>query len=219
MTAHPYVIWGGKGHARVVHEALASADHRLVAVFDRDPVPPPLPGVPLLVGWEGFAAWLSRWAAGARPRFVVAIGGGRGEDRLTIATRLQAAGLEPLSLVHPRAFVAGSATLGAGSQVLGGACVAAAASLGAQVIVNTRASVDHDCRLADGVHVGPGATLAGEVVVERCGFIGAGAVILPGRRIGAAATVGAGAVVTRDVPPGATVIGNPARPLVREAAA
>jgi len=47
--------------------------------------------------------------------------------------------------------------------------------------------------------------------VERGAAIGSGAVILAGLRIGARALVGAGAVVTRDVPPGATVAGNPAR--------
>ena len=47
--------------------------------------------------------------------------------------------------------------------------------------------------------------------VERRASIGTGAVILGGVRVGAGATVGAGAVVTRDVPPGATVAGNPAR--------
>ena len=47
--------------------------------------------------------------------------------------------------------------------------------------------------------------------VERGASIGTGAVILCGVRIGAGSTVGAGAVVTRDVPPGATVAGNPAR--------
>ena len=41
--------------------------------------------------------------------------------------------------------------------------------------------------------------------------IGTGAVILGGLTIGRGALVGAGAVVTRDVPPGATVVGNPAR--------
>ena len=44
---------------------------------------------------------------------------------------------------------------------------------------------------------------------------GEGATILGGVRIGAGATVGAGAVVVRDVEPGATVVGNPARPLPR----
>ncbi len=50
-------------------------------------------------------------------------------------------------------------------------------------------------------------------VVERRASIGSGATILGGVRIGAEATVGAGAVVVADVPAGATVVGNPARPL------
>jgi acetyltransferase-like isoleucine patch superfamily enzyme len=52
-------------------------------------------------------------------------------------------------------------------------------------------------------------------VVEDGASIGSGATILGGVRIGHDALVGAGAVVTRDVAPGATVVGNPARPLVR----
>lgn len=49
--------------------------------------------------------------------------------------------------------------------------------------------------------------------VERGASIGSGATVLGGVRIGRGATVGAGAVVTRDVAPGATVVGNPATPL------
>ncbi len=50
-------------------------------------------------------------------------------------------------------------------------------------------------------------------VVERGASLGSGAVILGGIRIGEGALVGAGAVVTRDVAPGETVAGSPARPL------
>jgi acetyltransferase-like isoleucine patch superfamily enzyme len=49
------------------------------------------------------------------------------------------------------------------------------------------------------------------VVVERGASLGSGAVVVGGVRIGAEALVGAGAVVTKDVEPGAVVVGNPAR--------
>ena len=65
----------------------------------------------------------------------------------------------------------------------------------------------------DGELQGPGDWSLLETTVERGASIGSGAVILGGVTIGAGATVGAGAVVARDVPPGATVVGNPAREL------
>jgi|SRR5690606_8090692 len=80
-------------------------------------------------------------------------------------------------------------------------------------------------RVADDVFIGPNATFTNDrlprskqypeqfpqTVIERGASIGAGAIILPGLTIGAGAMVGAGAVVTRDVPPRALVVGNPAR--------
>ena len=50
------------------------------------------------------------------------------------------------------------------------------------------------------------------VTIGRNVWIGAAAIILPGVTVGDDAVIGAGSVVTRDVPPGATVMGNPARP-------
>lgn len=47
--------------------------------------------------------------------------------------------------------------------------------------------------------------------VKKYAAIGSNATILPGITIGERALVGAGAVVTKDVPDGATVVGNPAR--------
>jgi acetyltransferase-like isoleucine patch superfamily enzyme len=63
---------------------------------------------------------------------------------------------------------------------------------------------------ADGTLQGPDDWECLDTYVEEGASIGSGAVILGGVSIGSMATVGAGAVVTRDVEPGATVVGNPA---------
>lgn len=91
------------------------------------------------------------------------------------------------------------------------AAVCAHASMGTACIVNTNATVDHDCHLGEGVHIMPGATVAGEVVIEAFATIGSNATILPRLRIGRGAIVGAGAVATRDVPADTIVVGCPAR--------
>ncbi len=56
-----------------------------------------------------------------------------------------------------------------------------------------------------------GLEMGGPVRIGRNVWIGSGTIILPGVSVGNDAIVGAGSVVTRDVPPGATVMGNPAR--------
>jgi acetyltransferase-like isoleucine patch superfamily enzyme len=58
----------------------------------------------------------------------------------------------------------------------------------------------------------PGAVIAGEVMIEDFASIGSNATVLPRLKIAKGAIVGAGAVVTKDIPPGMTVVGNPARP-------
>ncbi len=209
------IFWGATGQAYVLHEALAGAEFKLTAVFDNRALPSPFAEVPIYLGESGLASWLAERPASIETYGCVAIGGARGSDRLTIQKLLQDHGIRPLTVVHPRAFVASDAEIGEGAQILAMSAVCARAALGKGVIVNTGATVDHGCILAEGVHVGPGAHLAGEVHVHACAFIGTGAIILPQLTIGRGAIIGAGAVVTRDVAPGQTVVGNPATPLAR----
>ena len=206
-----YAIWGSAGHAKVLASLLRRIGGEVVATFDNDAAARPLPGVPLHIGATGFAAWADATPDVASVRGLVAIGGNRGADRLALQRLLASRGLRIELLVHPDASVCDSARLGAGTQVLARAVVAADAALGAACIVNHAASVDHECTIGDGVHVAPGATLCGLVSVGARAMIGAGAVVLPRLAIGDDAVVGAGAVVTRDVPAGAVVWGNPAR--------
>ena len=205
------LLWGGTGQAKVLRPILVAQGYSIAAVYDRNPrIPKPFPDVPLLSGTSALDQWLGR-NRGAVRRFAVAIGGDKGRDRLEIADMLAGRGFKPVTAVHPRAWVADTATLGEGCQVMALAAVSEEARLGRHCIVNTSASVDHECVLEDGVHVMPGATLAGCVRVGLCATIGSNATVLPRIAIGEGAVVGAGAVVTKDVPPGAVVVGNPAR--------
>lgn len=98
-------------------------------------------------------------------------------------------------------------------------------TLGDSVTVKCGVQIWDGVQIGDRVFIGPNATFTNDrfprsrqypdgflrTIIEDDASIGANATILPGLRISRGAMIGAGAVVTRDVPPNAIVVGNPAR--------
>ena len=142
---------------------------------------------------------------------IVAIG--NNERRRDVSKALTAKGYQLITAIHPTAFVARSATIGAGSMICAGVIVNPGASIGEHVILNTGCSVDHHNNIGNLVHIAPGAHLGGNVSVGPETLIGIGATILPNVLVGSRCTVGGGAVVIGDVPDGVTVVGVPAKPV------
>jgi sugar O-acyltransferase (sialic acid O-acetyltransferase NeuD family) len=137
---------------------------------------------------------------------------GSSKQRKNFYTRLNSKGNFP-AIIHPRALIQEPTTVnyGEGTVITAGSILTCDISLGRFVLVNLNCSIGHDCKLHDFVSLMPGVNLGGAVELEEGVYVGTGATILPEIKIGAWSTVGAGALVTKDVPPGKTVKGIPAR--------
>lgn len=110
-------------------------------------------------------------------------------------------------IVDPSAQVSEHAKLEAGVFIGQNSIVNAEAHICKMAIINTGATIEHDCTVGEYSHVAIGATLCGNVSVGNDTLIGAGAVVIQGVRIGNSALVGAGSIVLRDVNDYETVVG------------
>lgn len=196
------------GHARVVIELLCAVpDFELVGLIDDYPenAEHAIAGLTVI----GTSDELRRLTSEGLQAAILGFGAARG--RAAILAKVADAALALPKLVHETAFIAPSAELGPGCQLLPRTYVGPGARIGRGSLINTGAIVEHDVIIADAAVVDPGAIVAGRAVVESEAEVGSGAVVLPDVRVGARAIVGAGAVVTREVAEGVTVIGVPAR--------
>jgi sugar O-acyltransferase (sialic acid O-acetyltransferase NeuD family) len=210
------VVFGGGGHAKVVLEALYLQRPSINCVVidrDRSMWGCKILDVPVVGGDEDIGEWLDRGYA----HFAVGVGGiGDNNLRCRLFDSAISCGLKPIAVIHPSAIVSGAAELGEGVQLLAGCIVNASAKVGENSIVNSGAVIEHDCVIESHVHVATGARLAGDCHVKSHAHIGIGAVLKQQVTVGAGAIVGAGAVVIEDVPEHITVVGVPARPIVRK---
>lgn len=205
------IIWGGTGNFKVLSEFLIN-DYNVLGYFDRNKnIQKSYNGINYLGDWSDFELWIKKYDNHKKQSFIVSIGAGYGKDRLLMHQKLRENKLIPIIAVHPSAFIEKSVLLKEGTQVYSHATICVDAIIGKGCIVNTAASIDHECVLAEGVSIGPGARLAGLVKVEKYADIYTGAIILPRITIGQGAVVGAGSVVIKDIEPYSIVVGNPAR--------
>lgn len=114
-------------------------------------------------------------------------------------------------LRHPSAIICDDVLIKEASILLAGSIINSGAKIGKSNIINTGASVDHDCVLEDFIHLSPGARLAGNVRIEERSWIGIGSCICENLNIGKDVIVGAGAAVISDVSNNKTVLGVPAK--------
>lgn len=120
------------------------------------------------------------------------------------------------AIIAPTAIVNEEVDLDRGVVVMDGTVINPGTRIGAFSIINTRASIDHDCSIGQFVHLAPGVTLSGSVTVKDYTLIGTGASVIQNITIEENCTIGAGSAIMRDCIANRTYIGSPATRLSKE---
>ncbi len=217
LACAPISIFGASGYGQAMGSVVENGfyPHRLarVSAFIDDVLGgsgTTAGGVPIL----SFARWRE---AHASPAVLVSVGAPQARRATVERLRAAGAGFARLYDGLPAAFFPG-VTIGSGSFIGPFTYVGPFTTIGAHAQIMSTCSIGHDVVVGDYCTICPSCTVSGYVVIEPGVFLGAGTTVVNGKagrplHIGAGAKISAGAVVTRAVPPGASLAGNPARPL------
>jgi sugar O-acyltransferase (sialic acid O-acetyltransferase NeuD family) len=204
------VLVGASGLAREVQAAVRDIGlHRVVGVLDDDPDRhgSDLAGVPVL--GDVMSARDHRDA-----QLVLCVG--HGTDRRRIADRLAEVGVQPrryATVVHPRAHLPATCSVGPGSIVLAGVVATTAVTIGQHAVVMPHVTLTHDVVVGNYATLAAGVSLGGGVVVGQEAYLGMNAAVRSRVRVGYRSTLGMGGMLLADLPPDEVWAGVPARRL------
>jgi sugar O-acyltransferase (sialic acid O-acetyltransferase NeuD family) len=202
MTIKRIAVIGAGGHATVVASTIIASGNEVVGFYADDPPSwgSTILDIPVL-------GPISEVSSSHCSHAIIAIGSN--EARKRIAAEID---IDWITVVHPFTSVHPGVPIGKGTVICAGAIIQPGSQIGSHVIINTKASIDHHCKVGDYAHVAT-AHMAGGSSIDEGVFLGLCSAVLPKMHVGAWATVGAAAIVRRKVLPNMTVVGDPARPI------
>jgi sugar O-acyltransferase (sialic acid O-acetyltransferase NeuD family) len=118
-----------------------------------------------------------------------------------------------INAIHPLAHISSSAQIGHGNLIHMGTMLGLEVNLGNHCLLYQQVAIEQEVVIKDFVQIGAGSVIGRQSTIEKDAFIGIGSILVAGVHIGAGARIGAGSVVLDHVPAGATVLGNPAKPI------
>lgn len=173
------ILIGGGGHAKVIIDALKGQNKfSIFGILDNNiPAGKDVLGIKVL-GDDSLLEDL--FEKGIKKAFICVGSVGDVSTRQKIYKRVKAIGYELPYIIHPQAYVADSIFVGEGSFLAAGVIINPGTKIGKNVIINTKASVDHDCDIGDFVHIAPGSILGGNINIGNNVHVGMGAIVVQG---------------------------------------
>ena len=194
------MIIGASGHGKVIADIAVKNGYDEIAFLDDNKSVKECGDYPV-VGRSSDAISL-------RCDVIVAIGSA--SIRKYIQEKLEVSGVRIPVLIHPDAVIAESVDIGIGTVVMAGSVINPGSRIGKGCIINTCASVDHDCLIGDYVHVSVGTHIAGTVKIGNNTWVGVGATVSNNISICEDCMIGAGAVVIKNIEESGMYVGVPA---------
>lgn len=169
------LIVGAGGYGRSVAEAAIESGDFVLSGFLDDNVTD-VWNFPVLGRMHDVDSWHSK-----ADMVIVAVG--NNALRLALQENFMRIKYRIATVIHPKAMVSPTATIGAGCSIMPGAVVGTNVRIGLGVIVNSGAIIDHDCIIDDYSHLGVGAAMAGGAQMGVASWIQAGSTIGHGMKL------------------------------------
>jgi sugar O-acyltransferase (sialic acid O-acetyltransferase NeuD family) len=115
------------------------------------------------------------------------------------------------SLMHPLSVIGLSSRIGVGSILMPGSHIGPNSKIGNFCIINTKASIDHDCNIKNFASLAPGVVTGGNVSVGKRSAIFIGSIIKHKISIGDDTVVGAASYVNEDIKNNVVAYGSPCK--------
>lgn len=180
-------ILGAGGHSKVIYDIALKNDYTNISFFDDNNTLEYIKGNTnqLLNNQNHYDSYF------------IAIGDNAVRKKMKLL--LSATSMANVSLIHPRANVSDNVLIEDGVCIMAGVTINAYSIIAEGSIINTNASIDHDCQIGKYNHICPGVNIAGTVKTGNNVFIGIGSNLINNISISPNTKIKAGTTVIKSL--------------------